>query len=111
LNNPKRQAMHGSKFMNHNPPVFLNGSGDRSHGVVGLLWIGMTQISSGFSLFNGLNDAVNLAYAQALIPTKGLISLRLFPALARAATKFCASIIAKIGWGSGVLSGCTVTDG
>ncbi len=42
LNGPKRQAMRGSKFTNCYPLVFLNGRGNRSHGVVGplrLLWM------------------------------------------------------------------------
>jgi hypothetical protein len=69
----------------------------------------MTQISSGFPLFNGLNDAINLTYTQALIH-QWLDFCMAFPALARAATNFRTSVIAKPD-GVVVLSGCNGTDG
>jgi hypothetical protein len=110
--------MHGSRFTNRNLPVFLNCGGNGSHGVIGpprLLRIGMTQISSGFSLFNGLNDAVNLAYAQAFIPIRRihqqLYFSTAFSSPGESGDEIPRLCHSKTRWGSDVLSGCSGTDG
>jgi hypothetical protein len=66
----------------------------------------VTQISSGFSLLNSLNDAVNLAYAQAVIPIRR-IDQRLYFATAFSGSGKSGDEIPRLrhsntGWGSGV---------
>ncbi len=65
VNGPNRKPVRGGKLPNRYPPVFLNGCGDRSQNVAGLLRLlgaGVVLISGVFALLNRLNDTVYLAF-------------------------------------------------
>jgi hypothetical protein len=109
--------MCGSKFTNHYLQVFLNGGSDRPHDVVSLpclLRIGVSQINSCFSLLNGFYDAINLVDTKYLIPicsiNQRLLSLWLFSP-GENGDEIPRLHHSKSGWGSGLVSGCTGTDG
>ncbi len=65
MSGPSRKPMHGIKLLNRNPPVFLNGGGDRSQNIASplrLLGAGVALVSGVFALLNSFDDTVYLAF-------------------------------------------------
>ncbi len=64
-NGPNRKPMGGCKIPNHDPLVFLYGSGDRRQNAAGplcFLHAGVMLIRGVFALLNSFDNTVDLAY-------------------------------------------------